>query len=84
MSADIDVAALPDKPQIDLLDINEALEELEKRSQRRAEIIQLIHFGGFSLAEIAKFLNISVSRVKQEHLEGKRWLRRWLSDSDDE
>ena len=49
-----------------LLELNDALERLEKLDERSARIVELRFFGGFAEQEIATMLNISVPTVKRD------------------
>lgn len=55
-----------------------ALESLAKFSARKAEIIELRFFGGFSVEETARALNISVATVGREQRMAEAWLYREL------
>ena len=57
-----------------LLQLNEALDELQARSPERAEIVKLRFFAGFSEAEIAETLNISERSVQRQWSYAKAWL----------
>jgi len=68
----------PEKNQ-DLLALNDALEGLAKIDQRKAQIMELRYFGGFSVDETAQALNISVATVGRETRLAEAWLHRELS-----
>lgn len=63
---------------LDLLDIDDALEELAGQDSRKAEIIELHVFGGLSYKEMAQLLDISAATVKRDLRFAKAWLAREL------
>ncbi len=77
----IDSGVLPvSNPSIDILDVEDALEELESSFPDHAEIVQMKFFGGLSHAEIASVLDISETTVKRHWRFAKAWLHRKLDD----
>lgn len=65
--------AEPAKDEI-LLQLNDALDELQTVSPERAEIVKLRFFGGFSEVEIAALLNLSERSVQRHWSCAKAWL----------
>ncbi len=63
---------------IDLLDLNEALTELEARDPRQARIVELRYFGGLSIEDTAAVLDLSPATIKREWLVAKLFLKRKL------
>lgn len=61
------------------LAINEALEELRALNARRAQIIELRHFGGFTLEEAAEHLGMSRASAHREQRVAEAWLARRIS-----
>jgi len=61
---------------VDVLDIHEALEELERIHPGESQVVELRYFGGFSLEEVAAVMGSSVSTVKREWLVAKTWIHR--------
>lgn len=60
-----DVAASGGDQAVDLLDLNEALTELEREEPQKAELVKLRFFAGLSLEETAEALGISVATAKR-------------------
>lgn len=60
---------------IDLLDLDEALNELAKFSPRRAEVVELRYFGGMSALEAAEHLGLSKRTIEKEWEYARAWLR---------
>jgi RNA polymerase sigma factor (TIGR02999 family) len=60
----------------DLLALNEALDRLEATSPRRAQLVKLRYFAGFTLPEAAKLLGVSRSTAEADWTYAKAWLKR--------
>ena len=63
----------------DLIRLDEALDELARFDPRKARIVELKFFGGLSVEETAKVLQISGVTVMREWQKAKAWLYRELS-----
>ena len=61
---------------IDLLALNDALDRLEAAAPRRAQLVKLRYFAGFTLPEIARLLGISQSTAEADWTYAKAWLQR--------
>ena len=61
---------------LDMLALEDALQRLETISPRQCRVVELRFFGGLSVVETARFLEISVSTVKDEWRVAKAWLAR--------
>ncbi|MBI3861071.1 MAG: RNA polymerase subunit sigma-70 [Planctomycetia bacterium] len=79
LSPDVLVDAVAAAPQVDLLALNEAIENLALLDPRQAEVVDLHHFGGYTLDETARMLGISLGAAKGEWAAAKAWLHRELS-----
>jgi RNA polymerase sigma factor (TIGR02999 family) len=66
-------------PQFDLLALNEALDKLKRLDPRQIEVVELHHFGGHSIAETAKILDVSVATVKTDWASARAFLYRELT-----
>ena len=62
----------------DVLEVHEALDQLEKVDERKARVIELRYFGGMEREEIATALDLTVPTVKRDLRLGEAWLRRFL------
>lgn len=60
----------------DVLALNEAIEQLARANPRAARVVDLRFFGGMSLEETAKLLEVSKQTVKMDW----RFARAWLND----
>ena len=68
-----------DNPEVDLLALSQALEQLAERDERMARIVELRFYGGLTVAEVADALRISNRTVAYEWALAKGWLRRELA-----
>ncbi len=66
----------------ELLQIDEALEELAAEDPRRARVVELRYFAGLGIAEVARLLDISEPTVKRDWALARAWLRTRLGGSD--
>ena len=69
-------------PQIDLIALDAALEQLTARDFRAAALVKLRFFAGLTMAEAAEVLGVSLATVENDWAYAKCWLRRQISDSD--
>jgi len=76
-----DLAAAPDRPA-DLLDLDEALERLSSLDPRKAQIVELLYFGGLSYDEAATVLEISPATVHRDLRLARAWLFRELRQAE--
>lgn len=70
--------AAPDEDQR-LLGIDAALDELTQASPRRAQMIEMVYFGGLSRAEVAAALAVSETTVDRDLRLARAWLKVALS-----
>ena len=68
--------------EIDLMDLNEALKNLEELSDRQARVVEFRFFGGLTIDETAAVLDVSPGTVKNDWRFARAWLRRQLEDPD--
>jgi len=60
----------------ELIALDLALSKLAKIDERKCKIIELQHFGGYSIPEIAEFLNLSETTISRDLRAAKAWLFR--------
>lgn len=70
------------EPSEDILALDEALKELEKRDPRKAQLVNLRFFAGLTTDEAAAALGISVPTAERDWRFVKALLRSQLSDTD--
>jgi RNA polymerase sigma factor (TIGR02999 family) len=68
-------AALMSLPRAaELLALDEALDELTRLDPRKSRVVELRYFGGLSLEETAKVLEVSPMTVRRDWRAAKAWL----------
>jgi RNA polymerase sigma factor (TIGR02999 family) len=65
---------LPEKKEVDLLALDQALEGLAALDPQQGRIVELRFFGGLSIEETAEVLHISPATVKRDWVMAKAWL----------
>lgn len=68
------------KRDVSLIAVDAALHRLEELDKRQAQIVEFRFFGGMTIEEIAKVLEIAPITVKREWATAKLWLQRELSE----
>ena len=63
-----------------LIALDESLEKLSKDYPQASSVVELRFFGGLSIAETAKILNVSDSTVESDWRFARAWLRRELGE----
>jgi RNA polymerase sigma-70 factor (ECF subfamily) len=58
----------------ELLALDEALDELARLDPRKSRVVELRYFGGLSLEETAKVLEVSLMTVRRDWRAAKAWL----------
>lgn len=69
-----------DPPDQDLVALDEALTALAAVDPRKSRAIELRFFGGLSIEEAARLLEVSPETVKRDCRLAKAWLLRWLGE----
>ncbi len=73
-----------DTSQIDVLELDDALEVFATDRPRAAQVVELKFFGGLTGEEIAEQLGVSIRTVKNDWRFAKAWLYRELGAEQDE
>lgn len=73
-----DAVFLSQSDPAQMIDLDEALQKLEKQDARKARLLELIYFGGLSGEEAAEVLGVSVPTVNRDLKLSKAWLRHEL------
>ncbi len=76
-----EAVAISPEPEQRLIDLDEALQNLAQVDQRKADLIELIYFGGMTQPEAAAALGVSEGTVQRDLRLAKAWLYRALSDT---
>jgi RNA polymerase sigma factor (TIGR02999 family) len=67
-------------PQLDLIALDTALDELAARDARAAHLIKLRFFAGLTMPEAAEALGVSLATVENDWAYAKSWLRLQMSE----
>jgi RNA polymerase sigma factor (TIGR02999 family) len=59
---------------VEILDLDQALDELKEMSPRQAQVVESLFFGGMSTAETACEMGISEATVERDWRVAKAWL----------
>lgn len=70
---------IAEKPDVDLLALHEAMNELAELDPQQSRIVELRFFGGLTIEETAEVLGISHATVERDWTLARAWLRRELS-----
>jgi RNA polymerase sigma factor (sigma-70 family) len=76
--ADVDVPTQP--IEIDLLDLDLALTKLEAFDPRKSRIAELRFFGGLTLEETGRVLDVSLATVERDWQGARAWLYKTLTE----
>lgn len=68
-------------PAVDALALDEALRQLARLHPRQAQIIELRFFGGLTIAETARALELGTTTVEDDFVMARAWLARELADA---
>jgi RNA polymerase sigma factor (TIGR02999 family) len=69
-----EAVALPNKTEVNLLALDDALTDLAALDPRQSQIVELRYFGGLSIEETSEALNVSPATVKREWVTARTWL----------
>jgi RNA polymerase sigma factor (TIGR02999 family) len=81
-SSTFDFDTLPDASSgrdVEIIDIDDALDVLQQMDSRKARVIELRFFGGLSVEETAEALNVSPQTVMRDWKLARAWMMRELS-----
>ena len=67
------------KPDVDLLDLNDALELLATTHPDHCKVVELRFFGGMTIEETAEALDLSHATVERHWNFARAWLRQQMS-----
>jgi len=76
--------AIGSEGELDLLDIDQALQKLGELSERQAHIVELRVFSGLTIAETAYVLGVGTTTIEDDWRLAKAWLALELREGPDE
>jgi RNA polymerase sigma factor (TIGR02999 family) len=77
-----DDASMPVERSVDLVALDDALEALAAIDPRKAKVVEMRFFAGFSVDETAAALQVSAETVMRDWRVAKAWLRREVQSRD--
>ncbi len=64
-----------------IIDLDDALQDLEKSHLRAANVVQHHYFGGFTVGEIAEIMHLSTRTIERDLRFARAWLARALIET---
>lgn len=80
LSDDVEAIKAPD---IDVLELDDALRQLAARDAQQSRIVELRYFAGLTVEEIAALLGVSPATVKRDWSMARAWLSRQIKRGKD-
>lgn len=74
-----DAVALPQSKDVNLIALDDALKKLARLSERQSRIVELRFFGGLSIDETARVLDVSAATIERDWTVARAWLHREIS-----
>ena len=74
-----EAVATPERREMDLLALDDALHSLAKLDERQSRMVELRFFAGLSIEETSEVLGVSAPTVKREWASARAWLFREIS-----
>jgi RNA polymerase sigma-70 factor, ECF subfamily len=65
---------------VDLVELNDALDRLAALDERQVRVVELRYFAGFTVAETAEMLGVSIATVNRDWVVARAFLRRSLGE----
>jgi RNA polymerase sigma factor (TIGR02999 family) len=69
-------------PNVDLIALDNALNELARLDPQQSRIVEMRFFGGLSIEDTAEVIGVSRTTVKREWATARAWLRREVSKAE--
>ena len=76
------LAAPSGRPEVDLVALEGALEQLAALDERKSRVVELKFYGGLTTEEIAEVLQVSGATVEREWAFARAWLRDAIEGKD--
>jgi RNA polymerase sigma factor (TIGR02999 family) len=74
-----DAVALPQRKDVDIVAIDDALNTLAEVDPRQSRVVELRFFAGLSLEEISDVMGIATATVQRDWTAARAWLHREIS-----
>jgi RNA polymerase sigma factor (TIGR02999 family) len=77
----LEIAVEEPAADVDILGLNEALEKLESKDSRRAQVVKLKFFAGLTIDEMAQTLEVSTTTVENDWAYARCWLQLAMTEA---
>jgi RNA polymerase sigma-70 factor (ECF subfamily) len=77
-----EATAFERKSELDLLQLDDALNRLAESDAQQSKVVELRFFGGLSIDETSKVLGVSAATVKRDWTTARAWLHREIRRSE--
>ena len=74
-----ETVAFVNQPEVDLLELDRALNELAGFDEQQSRIVELRFFGGLTIEDTSEVLGIAPATVKREWVTARAWLYRSIT-----
>ena len=74
-----DAVALPQRKDLDIVALDDALNTLSEIDPRQSRVVELRFFAGLSLEEISEVMGIATATVQRDWTAARAWLHREIS-----
>ena len=74
-----DAVALPQRKNVDVVALDDALNSLAEADPRQSRVVELRFFAGLSLEETSKAMGIATATVQRDWTAARAWLHREIS-----
>ncbi|HVI08067.1 MAG TPA: sigma-70 family RNA polymerase sigma factor [Candidatus Binatia bacterium] len=71
----------PARREVDLIALDDALKQLAQLDERQCQLVELRFFGGLTIEETSRAMNISPATVKREWATARLWLLREIKNT---
>ncbi len=72
-----------ERESLEVLYLDQALNRLQQQDDRKAQLMEMVYFGGLNCDEAAVVLSVSVSTINRELKLAKAWLKQSLTGMQD-
>ena len=72
---------LPERSDVDVIALDDALNRLARNSERQARVVELRFFGGLSVEQAAQVLGVSPGTIKGDWRFARAWLAQQLDET---
>ncbi|HQR37892.1 MAG TPA: sigma-70 family RNA polymerase sigma factor [Blastocatellia bacterium] len=75
---------VPQEFDVEVIELNDALDALAATDERLARVVELRYFGGLTISETAEVLDVGTATVEREWRLARAWLHRAISGAEAE